>query len=357
VEQEEMTSGESATKGADDPDLGLDLSALQGWIASLGIGVRGDLRFRRVGLGQSNLTIEVRDEGLGRWILRRPPLGELLASAHDIVRETRILGALEGSSVKVPRVVGFCDDKSVSSVPVLLVEHVDGMVVHSMPVAEDLASHMRRQLSDDMVATLAAIHAVDLQASGLADLASHGPYADRQIRRWSGQWERTKTRELPALEELTAVLRGSVPAQHETVLVHGDFHLRNVIASPDSGQVRAVLDWELATLGDPIADLGSMLAYWPQHNDIPTSLFAASALPGFRSRDELTAAYLSATGRDGSAVTFWHALGLWKIAIICEGVLRRALEVPSNAAAGGPPDRALVEQMVERAFSTVGDGP
>ncbi len=165
--------------------------------------------------------------------------------------------------------------------------------------------------------------------------------------------ESTKTRELPALDELTAVLRSSIPAQHETVLVHGDFHLRNVIASPDSGAVRAVLDWELATLGDPIADLGSMLAYWPQHDDAATSLFAASALPGFRSRDELTAAYLSATGRDGSAVTFWHALGLWKIAIICEGVVRRALEQPLNAAAGGPLDLALVEQMVERAFLTL----
>jgi aminoglycoside phosphotransferase (APT) family kinase protein len=235
-------------------------------------------------------------------------------------------------------------------------EYVDGLVIDRMNVAESVNDGMRRALSDSMAGTLASIHQVDLDASGLAGLASHQHYGERQLRRWSAQWESAKTRELPALDELTAILRRSIPAQQETVLVHGDFHLRNIICSPETGTVRAVLDWELATLGDPIADLGSLLAYWPQKGDPPTPLFAASALPGFKTREELTTAYLAATGRDGSALTFWQVLGLWKIAIIMEGVLRRALNEPLNADADGAPDPTVVDQLVDRAFRTLSAG-
>jgi aminoglycoside phosphotransferase (APT) family kinase protein len=225
-------------------------------------------------------------------------------------------------------------------------------VVDRMDVAESLRPELRGALSDSLVETLASIHAIALDAAGLSGLARHGQYAERQLRRWSAQWEAARTRDLPALDQLTELLRRSVPEQHETVLVHGDFHLRNLITAPESGRVRAVLDWELATLGDPLADLGSFLAYWPEQGDPPTRLFAASALPGFRSRDQLVTAYVEQTGRDGSAVAFWHVLGLWKVAIIVEGVVRRALNDPRNVGGDEALTPQMVDQLVDRAHAT-----
>ncbi|WP_432826134.1 phosphotransferase family protein [Dactylosporangium sp. CA-092794] len=334
-----------------EPDFGLDPEPVARWIGSLGIGAGGGLTFERIGAGQSNITLDVRDAGGGRWILRRPPLGALLASAHDVAREAAIMRGLAGTAVPVPKIHAVSAAEQVASVPLVLMERVDGLVVDELEVAEGMPADLRRRLSESMIGTLAAIHAVDLHRAGLAELASHKPYAPRQLKRWSTQWSQSKTRDLPALEELTGKLTREVPPQRETVLVHGDFHLRNVISSPETGAVRAVLDWELATLGDPIADLGSMLAYWPQAGDAATGLFAASALPGFATRAELTDAYLSITGRDGDSVGYWHALGLWKIAIICEGVLRRAVDDPRNAAPVGGPTPEVVERLIDRAFA------
>ncbi|MET0821442.1 MAG: phosphotransferase, partial [Aeromicrobium sp.] len=138
----------------------------------------------------------------------------------------------------------------------------------------------------------------------------------------------------------------------ELTLVHGDFHVRNVIADPATGALRAVLDWELSTLGDPLADIGSLLAYWPEAGDPPTGLFAASTLPGFADRRAMAETYLAASGRDGADLEYWHVLGLWKIAVISEGVLRRALDDPRNAADGGPPEPGFVDSLVERAWTT-----
>lgn len=334
-------------------DLGLDTEAVTAWIASLGVEHEGTLTFERVGLGQSNLTIDVRDQAGRHWVLRRPPLGHLLASAHDVVREATILSALGDAAVPVPTVLGLCQDERICAAPLLMMDFVDGMVVDRMEVAQSIDEHVRRGISDSMVDALATIHAVDLDATGLAGLASHKPYATRQLKRWSGQWESAKTRDLPALDELTRRLRSAIPIQRETVLVHGDFHIRNVICAPETGTIRAVLDWELCTLGDPLADIGSLLAYWPESTDPPPRHFAASILPGFATRRELATAYLDTTGRDESALDFWHVLGLWKIAIICEGVLRRALDEPLNAAEGGPPDPLYIEQLIDRAFATL----
>jgi aminoglycoside phosphotransferase (APT) family kinase protein len=338
---------------SDPPDFGLDLTAVTRWIGSLGIGASQDLTFERIGLGQSNITLDVGDPGGGRWILRRPPLGELLASAHDVAREARIIKGLADTHVPVPSIYGVCQDPDLAGSPIVLMQRVDGLVVDKMEVAQSLTEDQRHRLSESMINTLASIHSVDLNRAGLTDLASHKPYAQRQLKRWSTQWAKSKTRDLPPLEELTVKLSRLIPVQKETVLVHGDFHLRNVISSPNDMQVRAVLDWELATLGDPLADLGSMLAYWPQADDVTAGLFAASALPGFATRAQLEQSYLSQTGRDEAPVKYWHALGLWKIAIICEGVLRRAGDEPLNAAAGGPTSETI-EQCIDRAFDELG---
>ncbi|MGB3331547.1 MAG: phosphotransferase family protein [Mycobacterium sp.] len=332
---------------ADEP-LGIDPAAATAWITELGLPVAGPLSFERIGIGQSNLTYRVSDDAGHSWVLRRPPLGTLLASAHDVAREARILAALGDTDVPTPKVYGLTRDPE--GTPLLLMEFVDGVVADRMSVAQALSPQRRRQIGLSMPKTLAKIHAVDITAVGLGDLASHKPYAQRQLKRWAGQWEQSKTRELPALDDLTRRLTAAVPPQQELTLVHGDFHLRNVITSPESGEVIAVLDWELSTLGDPLADMGSLLAYWPQVGEEHIAgEFVISTLEGFPDRAELARVYLEETGRDAASLQFWHALGLWKVAIIAEGIVRRVLDNPANKAAAGTPITAWIDALVDKA--------
>ncbi|MET8012054.1 phosphotransferase family protein [Streptomyces sp. NPDC005271] len=335
---------------------GIDAGAVSRWLEALGVDFTGPLVFDRIGLGQSNLTYLVRDQDGRQWVLRRPPLGRLLASAHDVAREARILTALNDTAVPTPRVLGLTDDPAVTDVPLLLMEYVDGQVVDRMSIARSLTPERRRAIGMSLPRTLAKIHTVDLEATGLTGLASHKPYAQRQLKRWSGQWERSRTRELPALEDLTRRLVAAVPEQHELTLVHGDFHLRNVITSHAGGEVTAVLDWELSTLGDPLADMGSLLAYWPEPGEEETGGdFPASVLEGFPDRAELTQVYLTETGRDPAALKFWHVLGLWKVAVIAEGVMRRAIDEPKNKSATGTPTVERIDALVDKACRIAGE--
>nr|WP_153347931.1 phosphotransferase family protein [Nocardia aurantia] len=316
------------------------------WLTSSGLDHRLPLRATRIGLGQSNLIFEITDADDRRWILRRPPLGRLLSSAHDVVREARILTALAGTDVPVPRIVDLATD---DGVPVVLMEHVAGLVIDRPVIAAALSPQHRRAVGIALPRTLARIHAVNLDDTGLADLASHKPYAERQLKRWTAQWERTKTRDVPRVDRLAERLRAAIPPQRELGLVHGDFHIRNVITDPVGGDITAVLDWELCTLGDPLADLGSLLAYWPQPGERETDSFAMCALPGFPSRAELVTEYVAATARDVAALGFWHALGLWKIAVIREGVLRRTRDDPRNQAIGAVPTIAQIDAVIDAA--------
>ncbi|OBK91697.1 aminoglycoside phosphotransferase [Mycobacterium asiaticum] len=329
--------------------VGLDPDAVARWLTSLGIEFDAPLQFQRIGLGQSNLTYRVQDTAGRAWVLRRPPLGHLLASAHDVLREARIISALWDTDVPVPQILGTTTDPEFSEVPLVLMQFVDGLVVDTMSVAEALTPQQRRQIAVDLPRTLARIHAVDLTEVGLADLASHKPYAQRQLKRWAGQWELSKMRELPELEDLTRRLVAAAPEQREVSLVHGDFHLRNLITSPETGEIVATLDWELSTLGDPLADMGSLLTYWAEPGENVPGDYAPSTLEGFPDRAEMTRLYLDATGRDAAALQYWHAFGLWKLAIIAEGVLRRALENPQNKASAGTPDTSWIDARVRRA--------
>lgn len=352
-----MTLGPGlVVRGAEAADeVAMDLAVLAQLLRDDGVDVSGELVAARVGMGQSNLTYLVEDAVGRRWIARRPPRGTLLESAHDVHREFGILSALRHTSVPVPATVAEYADPRLAGTTVVVMEHVDGLVVDRLDVSEALCPDLRSALGPALARTLAHVHEVDLAQVGLAALGSRGSYAARQLKRWSRQWESSRTRDLPALEELTELLRRRVPDQRDVTLVHGDFHLRNVIADPVTGDLRAVLDWELSTLGDPLADVGSLLAYWPEAGDPPTALFAASTLPGFVDRAALRETYLAASGRDCADLDYWHVLGLWKIAVICEGVLRRALDEPRNAADGGPPEPALVDQLVDRAWCTAVD--
>jgi len=330
--------------------VGLDEEAVTGWITGLGINAVAPLDFRRIGNGQSNLTYLVTDATGAKTVLRRPPLGALLASAHDVEREHKILSALQTTAVPVPKVLGLNKDSS-DGAPLMLVSHVDGVVVDTVESGSQLNSDQRERIGLSMPRTLALIHGVDLDASGLADLASRKPYAERQLKRWSGQWAKSKTRESAGVDQLAERLSAAIPEQREVTLVHGDFHLANVIADVD-GDIAAVLDWELCTLGDPLADLGTLLTYWPEASDKYAGPFMASTLPGFPSRAELVSTYADATSRNVSAVGFWHTLGLWKLAIIAEGVYRRALNDSRNRTGTIDLSPAMVDQIIASALAT-----
>ncbi|HYB39385.1 MAG TPA: phosphotransferase family protein [Mycobacterium sp.] len=337
------------------PIVGIDPAAVARWMAQQRrIAFTGPLRFERMGLGQSNLTYLVRDADDRKWVLRRPPLGKLLPSAHDVAREARILAALEDTAVPAPAVLGLT--WITTDVPLLLMEFVDGLVVDRMSIAESLTPQRRRQIGLSLPQTLAKIHAVDVEEEGLDDLASHKPYAQRQLKRWARQWEQSKTRELPDLDDLTRRLIAAAPERQELTLVHGDFHLRNVITSYTTGEVVAVLDWELSTLGDPLADMGSLLAYWSEPGEEETAgSFAAAALDGFPDRAEMAQLYLAETGRDAATLKYWHALGLWKVAVIAEGVMRRAMDQPQNKAAAGTPTAQRIDALVRKAREVAED--
>lgn len=312
--------------------FGLNIERVSSWLAELELDLHLPLHFERVGHGQSNLTYLVRDSAGHRWVLRRPPLGELALTAHDMTREHRILSALAGTSVPTPRVFGLCTDVRVTDVPLLVMEHVEGLIIDQMSVAHSVAPVGRERMGHSMARALGSVQAVDLAKTALCSLASHEPYAERQLRRWQRQHKAIDGPHRPDLDALGARLRAAIPDQEATTLVHGDFHIQNVIVDPVSYEVRAILDWELCTLGDPIADLGGMLANWPQVGDSAPAAFPAATLAGFPSRDELAETYAVETGRALDSLPFWHAFGLWKIAIIAEGVLERSRRHPENAA-------------------------
>lgn len=330
------------------PAYGIDLFELRRWMPSAGLSTQAPLVLERIGAGQSNLTFRLTD-GVDAWIVRRPPSGEVAASAHDVIREHRIMSALAGTAVPVPAMLGVCVDDAVCATPLVFEGLVEAMTIESVEDARSLDVAVRADLSGNMASTLAAIHHVDLQAAGLAELSNPGPYAQRQLRRWRRQWEVARTRESALVTQVADALEAAAPPQAATTLVHGDFHLRNVLIDPSSGEIRAVVDWELATLGDPVADLGTMLAYWPQKDDPDLPIFAASREPGFLDHGALVAAYAARSGRDVSAVRYWQAFALWKIGVIAEGVRRRALDVPANASKIGPPSVDQVDAVIERA--------
>jgi aminoglycoside phosphotransferase (APT) family kinase protein len=327
---------------------GVDQAGLTCWLTTLVGDVAPPVNAQRIGAGQSNLTYVLSDAVGRRWVLRRPPVGHLLVSAHDVLREARILAALAPTDVPVPRIFGVAETGEVGDAPVVLMEFVDGVVISDVTASRALPARARYSTGIALPETLGRIHAVDLDAVNLADLASHSPYSQRQLKRWSGQWEQSKSRELPDIDQLTDRLRAAVPPPRELTLVHGDMHLRNIVVSAADGEILAALDWELCTLGDPIADLGTTLAYWPEHDEAILPEFRALLLPGYPRRADLIERYCVSTGRDVTDVQlgFWHALALWKIAIIAEGILRRTQQDSRNRAASGMPVQQTVNDLV-----------
>jgi aminoglycoside phosphotransferase (APT) family kinase protein len=316
--------GDEATTTADGSVEGIDQAGVEGWFAEHIDGARLPLGFERISGGHSNLTYGVRDAAGRRWALRRPPLGKRLGSAHDMGREHKVVSALGPTDVPVAPVAGLCEDESVNDAPFYVMEFVEGPILRGLAEAEAFPDEGdRRAIGERLVDTLVAIHAVDPDAVGLGDLGRKEDYVARQLHRWQGQWEKSKTRELPAIDAVHERLAARIPEQGPATIVHGDYRLDNMILTP-AGEVAAVVDWELCTLGDPLADVGLLMVYWAQRGDETLALGQpANLAPGFPAREELRARYAERSGRDLSQLDFFIALGYWKLAIILEGVYAR----------------------------------
>ena len=249
-----------------DVPAGINAEPVTAWMAEHVDGVEPPLRFERVAGGHSCLTYEVDDQAGHRYVLRRPPIGHVLATAHDVAREHKIISALADSAVPVAPALGLCTDVTVNDAPFYIMGFVDGLVLHDADQARLLPVEARRRAGEHLVDILVALHAVDIDAVGLGDLSKRTDYLGRQLRRWSSQWEGSKTKEVPGMERLQQWLVDNRPPDDETRIVHGDFRLGNCIHAPD-GTILAMLDWELCTLGDSMADVSYLLRSWAEAGD------------------------------------------------------------------------------------------
>jgi aminoglycoside phosphotransferase (APT) family kinase protein len=319
--------GDEATGTADgtaEAPEGIDRAGIEAWFGEHIPSAEPPLTFERISGGHSNLTYGVCDSAGKRWALRRPPLGKRLGSAHDMGREQRVVSALAETPVPVAPIAGFCEDESVNEAPFYVMEFVEGPILRGLAEADAFPDEDdRRAIGERVVDTLVEIHAVDPDAAGLGELGRKEDYVARQLHRWQGQWEKSKTRELPAIDAVHERLAARIPEQGPATIVHGDYRLDNMILTP-AGEVSAVVDWELCTLGDPLADVGLLMVYWPEAGEETIALGQPATLaPGFPKREELKARYAERSGRDLSQLDFFVALGYWKLAIILEGVYAR----------------------------------
>jgi aminoglycoside phosphotransferase (APT) family kinase protein len=288
----------------------------------------GPIEAKPVGEGHSNVTYLVRRGGT-ELVLRRPPRPPLPPSAHDVLREARLLRAVQDAAVRTPRVLLTCDDESVIGAPFYVMERIEGQVITSeLPPALDSEAE-RRRVAEELVDALVEIHAVDWQACGLEGYGKPTGYLDRQLRRFGGLWQHNKTRDLPVLDDLAAWLAGHKPESGPATIVHGDYRLGNVMYAPGTpARLNAIFDWELATIGDPLADVGYLVATWGQPGDPENAISALGGLtrrPGFLTREELIARYEARSGRSMSDVRWYMTLALWKSAVFLEGSYKRRL--------------------------------
>lgn len=323
------------TTDAAAPD-GIDSEAVTTWFSEKVPAARPPLGFSLIEAGHSNMTFVVGDARGERWVLRRPPLHTVLATAHDMGREHRAIAALHPEGFPVPRPLGLCTDPDVNGAPFYVMEHVDGFVLRDAEESAAVPAPARRALSRSLVDVLAHLHSFDPDAVGLGDHGRREGYVARQLRRWLRQVTDTDAAERPEIRAVHDHLAARVPEQGATGIVHGDYRLDNCIVGGD-GQVRAVLDWELCTLGDVLADVAILLTYWSESGEDSQALDnAPTAVEGFYSRAELLDAYAEASGRSLDRIDFYLAWGAWRLACILIGVQARYL-------AGAMGDKAPLE--------------
>jgi aminoglycoside phosphotransferase (APT) family kinase protein len=342
--------------------VGADPAVIGPYLAS----VFGDDRWKSVAVeliaaGMSNLTYTVTPtDGSpdAAVILRRPPTGAVLATAHDMAREYKVITGLGPTDVPVPRTLHLCEDTAVLGAPFYVMERVVGVhVVSEIPAGYADEPAQRRAIGDGLVDVLADLHGVDYAAVGLTDFGRPEGFMARQVRRWTKQWDATRDRDRPGMDALAARLAETVPMTQRDGITHGDYRLDNCLLDPEvPGRIRAVLDWEMSTLGDPLADLGLLLVYWPEAGEqLPATQSSVTALPGFPTRTEVAERYASRTGLDLSGISWYVGFAYFKFAAIVAGIVARSA---AGAMAGkdtsGYADR--IDPCVELGRAALDDG-
>ncbi|NBU94445.1 MAG: phosphotransferase family protein [Actinobacteria bacterium] len=319
---------------------GIDHDRVSDWLVTHVPGATAPFDFVLIEGGRSNLTYRVTGGDGTRYVLRRPPLGHVLATAHDMAREHRIISAVGSTGVPVPTTLGLCTDDDVNGAPFYVMSFVDGVVLDSPDLGATVPAATRVALSHHLIDVLADLHAVDVDAVGLGDLARRDGYVERQLRRWTTQWEKSKTRELPVVDEVARTLAADIPTQQGACIAHGDFRFGNCLVDVAGERVAAVLDWELCTLGDPLADLGYLGVYWagPDGVSRPNDPTGAG---GYPSHDALVERYAARTGRDVSRIDYYVAFSAFRLAVISEGVYARYV----NGAMGDDIESSMLEHF------------
>ena len=333
---------------------GIDVAKVSAWLEQNIPGVSGPFHFELIAGGHSNLTYAATGADGRKLVLRRPPLGHVLATAHDMGREHKIISALGHTDVPVAPTLGLCADETVNGAPFYVMDFVDGRVLRDAAAARAISVEARRNASFSIADTLARIHAVDPATVGLGDLGKTEGYIARQLKRWYSQFQQSQTRDLPDVDAVHEALSARIPEQGPATIVHGDYRLDNCMTDAD-GNVIAVLDWEICTLGDPLADVGLLMVYWTEASDAsPMLLTAPTTVEGFLSRKEMLDRYAEASGRDLSQIDFYTAFGYWKLACIVEGVYARYVDGAMGSDASGFEGFAVqVERCAEAAADAV----
>lgn len=319
-----MSSAPAEPNPSTDP-AGIDVDRVSRWLVEHIDGAVAPLRFDLIAGGRSNLTFRVTGADGAAFVLRRPPLGHVLATAHDMAREHRVIAAVGTTNVPVPPALGLCIDVEVNGAPFYVMGYVEGVVLDSVEKASALAFDQRRAASEHLVEVLADLHAVDIDAVGLGDFAKREGYIERQVKRWSTQWANSKTRELPAIDEVASLLAARLPVQRGVVIAHGDYRFGNCLVNTATARVSGVLDWELCTLGDPLADVGYLGVYWFDGDAENVRANDPTSAGGFLSYEEVLERYAARTGRDLTGIGYYVGFSCWRLAVISEGVYARYL--------------------------------
>ena len=278
-------------------------------------------RFEQFKVGRSNITFKIFDDS-NSYVLRRPPFGDKLESAHNMQREFRIISELSQNNIKVPKPILLCTDRNISDDDFYIMEYIDGITIADNLVADDYSINDKKEITNSFITTLAELHTFDVKNSNLNDLGKHEDYVERQLNRWTKQFNAQKVRDIPDLDVATTLLFDTIPAQQKVSIVHGDYRLDNVRIKNNS--VAAIVDWELCTLGDPLADLGTVIASWSNKNETDTPfIYSPSLSDGFPSRKEIIDIYESKSSLSLDDIEFYVRLSFWKHAMIMEGVYVR----------------------------------
>ncbi|MGE3073238.1 MAG: phosphotransferase family protein [Dehalococcoidia bacterium] len=314
-----------------DVPAGIKYDAVSRFFAENVPGGDAPLTFSLISGGRSNLTYKVESKN-GTWVLRRPPLGHVLPTAHDMAREFRVLSGVAKVDYPAPKPIALCEDGSVNDYPFYVMEYREGVIIaEDIPEGYADTEERRTKISKALVKTLVQLHAIDYNAVGLGDFGRPEGYLERQVRRWGEQWERSETRPLAEVNELIRRLKAAIPAPQVPTIVHGDYRLGNMMLDKDDPErVVAVLDWEMCTLGDPLSDLGYTLGYWGEAGDSESQIAArptssVTAQPGFYTRQQVIDEYGRLSGRDVSQIEFYQVLAYYKLGVITEGIHARFL--------------------------------